>query len=170
MLAIIWATKYYRPYLYGQKFKIVTDHKPLMWLMSFKEPNSKLVRWKLQLLEYDFEVIYKKGSQNIFADALSRVQIEVNCNGNVLVIASAGDTIQSSFEELDENLFISEKPLNEYNIQLILNLNKIRRIIYEPDFTDDTVNRLLKNYLRPNKTCAIFAPDPINKKNQKIVL
>lgn len=119
MLAIIWATKYYRPYLYGQKFKIVTDHKPLMLLMSFKEPNSKLVRWKLQLLEYDFEVIYKKGSHNIVADALSRVQIEVNYNDNVSVIASAGDTIHSSFEELDENLFISEKPLNEYNIQLI---------------------------------------------------
>lgn len=40
MLAIIWATKYYRPYLYGRKCKIITDHKPLTWLMSFKEPNS----------------------------------------------------------------------------------------------------------------------------------
>lgn len=65
MLAIIWAIKYFRPYLFGQQFKIVTDHKPLLWLMSFKEPNSKLVRWKLRLLEYDYEVIYKKGSQNV---------------------------------------------------------------------------------------------------------
>lgn len=43
MLVIIWATKYYRLYLYGQKFKIVTDHNALSWLMSFKEPNSKLM-------------------------------------------------------------------------------------------------------------------------------
>lgn len=48
-----YATKYYRPYLYGQSFMIITNHKPLTWLMSFKEPNSKLVRWKLQLLEFD---------------------------------------------------------------------------------------------------------------------
>jgi len=44
--------------------------------MNFKEPNSKLVRWKLQLLEYDYEAVYKKGSQNVVADALSRVIIQ----------------------------------------------------------------------------------------------
>ena len=80
MLAIIWAMKYFRPYLFGQKFKIITDHKPLTWLMSFKEPNSKLVRWKLRLLEYDYEVMYKKGSQNVIADALSRTILYVNIN------------------------------------------------------------------------------------------
>jgi len=32
MLAIILATKYFRPYLFGRKFQIVTDHRPLTWL------------------------------------------------------------------------------------------------------------------------------------------
>lgn len=84
MLAIIWATKHFRPYLYGQKFTIVTDHRPLTWLMNFKEPNSKLVRWKLQLLEYDYDVVYKKGSQNVVADALSRIAGEINTNSVLL--------------------------------------------------------------------------------------
>jgi len=44
MLAIIWGIKYFRPQLFGNKFKTVTDHMPLSWLMGFKEPNSKLVR------------------------------------------------------------------------------------------------------------------------------
>lgn len=44
LLAIVWAVKYFRPYLFGRKFTIVTDHKPLQWLFSLKEPNSKLVK------------------------------------------------------------------------------------------------------------------------------
>ncbi|CAH2088138.1 unnamed protein product [Euphydryas editha] len=75
LLAIVWAVKYFRPYLYGRKFIIYTDHRPLTWLMSLKDPNSKLTRWKLKLAEYDYEVIYKKGKQNTNADALSRVKI-----------------------------------------------------------------------------------------------
>lgn len=76
MLAIIWAIKYFRPYLFGKKFKIVTDHRPLIWLMNFKEPGSKLVLWRLKLLEYEFEIVYKKGLQNVVADALSRINVE----------------------------------------------------------------------------------------------
>lgn len=64
MFAIIWAAKYFRPYLFGRNFVIITDHKPLTWLMRFKEPTSKIVRWRMQLLEYDYDVLYKKGSQN----------------------------------------------------------------------------------------------------------
>lgn len=77
LLAIVWAVKYFRPYLFGRKFKIITDHKPLQWLFSLKEPNSKLVRWRLKLEEYDYEIIYKKGKLNKNADALSRVEINV---------------------------------------------------------------------------------------------
>ncbi|XP_063831701.1 uncharacterized protein LOC135080901 [Ostrinia nubilalis] len=78
LLAIVWATKYFRPYLFGRKFKIVTDHKPLQWLVSLKEPNSRLTRWKLKLAEFDYEVVYKKGTSNTNADALSRVVINNN--------------------------------------------------------------------------------------------
>lgn len=90
LLGIVWACKYFRPYLYGQKFKIYTDHRPLVWLFNLKEPNSKLVRWRLRLEEFDYEIIYKKGSLNTNADALSRIPINaleteslVNCPGNI---------------------------------------------------------------------------------------
>jgi hypothetical protein len=72
LLAIVWATKYFRPYLYGRKSKIVTDHKPLTWVMHVKDTGSRLLRWRIQLEEYDYEIVYKKGSQNTNADALSR--------------------------------------------------------------------------------------------------
>jgi hypothetical protein len=73
LLAIVWSMKYFRPYLYGRKFKVVTDHKPLTWIMNVKDPGSRLLRWRIQLDEYDYEIVYKKGSLNTNADALSRI-------------------------------------------------------------------------------------------------
>lgn len=77
LLAIVYACKYFRPYIFGTKFNIITDHKPLQWLMSLKEPTSKLIRWQLKLEEYDYEITYKKGTKNANADALSRVEINM---------------------------------------------------------------------------------------------
>lgn len=74
LLAIVWAVKYFRPYLYGRKFIIYTDHRPLAWLDSVKEPNSKLTRWRLSLGGFNYEIVYKNGKQNTNADALSRIK------------------------------------------------------------------------------------------------
>ena len=64
LAAIVWGVKHFRPYLYGRKFKIVSDHKPLTWIMSVKDPGSRLMRWRIQLAEYDYETVYKPGVQN----------------------------------------------------------------------------------------------------------
>ena len=40
LLGIVWAIKYFRPYVYGRHFKIYTDHRPLVWLWKLKKPNS----------------------------------------------------------------------------------------------------------------------------------
>jgi hypothetical protein len=77
LLAIVWGIKYFRPYLYGRKFKIASDHKPLMWIMNIKDPGSRLLRWRIKLEEYDYEIVYKKGALNTNADALSRIGVLV---------------------------------------------------------------------------------------------
>jgi hypothetical protein len=73
LLAIVWGTKHFRPYLYGRKFKITTDHQPLTWIMNVKDLSSRLLRWRLKLEEYDYEISYKKGALNTNDDALSRI-------------------------------------------------------------------------------------------------
>lgn len=73
--AIVETIKHFRPYLYGKKFIIETDHRPLTWLFSLKDPNSRLAKWRLRLEEYDYEIRYKKGKENLVADALSRLEI-----------------------------------------------------------------------------------------------
>jgi hypothetical protein len=79
LLAIVWGTKYFRQYLYGKKFIVVTDHRPLTWIFSVKDPSSRLLRWRLKLEEYEYEVKYKKGSSNTNADALSRIYMTEDC-------------------------------------------------------------------------------------------
>lgn len=100
LLAIVWATKYFRPYLFGRKFLIVTDHKPLQWLFNLKEPSSRLVRWRLKLEEYTYEIVYKKGKSNTNADALSRV--EINMVENESIIGNPGDSDDDILKYLDD--------------------------------------------------------------------
>lgn len=72
LLAVVFDVNHSRPYLYGQRFIIVTDHRPLSWLHNLKDPVSWLARWKIKLGEYDYQIIHKAGKANVNADALSR--------------------------------------------------------------------------------------------------
>ena len=71
-LALVWAVQKFRTYLHGHRFVVHTDHASLQWLNNARFTNSKLERWALRLQEHDFTVAYKKGSENLVADALSR--------------------------------------------------------------------------------------------------
>lgn len=77
---------HFRPYLYGRKFIIKTDHRPLVYLFSIKNPTSKLTRMRLELEEFDFSVQYVQGKTNVGADALSRVQIDSDILKNMTIL------------------------------------------------------------------------------------
>lgn len=89
-LAVLWAVKLFRPYLLGRHFKVFTDHAALRWLMSHKDPSSRLTRMILQLQEYSMEIISRPGSANANADALSRSPALLqNNNATVHLLCSA---------------------------------------------------------------------------------
>jgi hypothetical protein len=72
-LAVIQAIKKFRHYLFGQKFKIITDHRALLWLLGTnKSTNSRIVRWRLYLQDFDFTIEHREGKRHLVADALSR--------------------------------------------------------------------------------------------------
>ena len=75
LLAIVWAVKYFRPYLFGNFFKVRTDHRPLIYLFNMKDPSSRLMKFRIALEEFNFEIEYVKGSDNAAADALSRIRV-----------------------------------------------------------------------------------------------
>ena len=72
-LAIVWAIERLHLYLYGGKFTLLTDCKPLEMILN--NPVSKLPtcieRWYLHLQDYDFDIKYIKGTDTP-SDFLSR--------------------------------------------------------------------------------------------------
>ena len=62
-------------YLRHARFKIVTDHRPLLaWrkVDEKKDPTGRRTRWAIELDNYDFDLVYKKGKTHCDADAMSR--------------------------------------------------------------------------------------------------
>lgn len=39
-LAVLYAVLHFRPYLYGRKFTLISDHEPLRWINSIKDPGQ----------------------------------------------------------------------------------------------------------------------------------
>jgi len=72
MLALVWATKKFRCYLFGKQFLARTDHFALTYLRNIADNNSRLMRWALRLSEFDFIIEHKPGTRIRHADALSR--------------------------------------------------------------------------------------------------
>ena len=72
LLAVIHALKIWRHYLLGSKFKLVTDHKSLKWIFTQQNLNMQQRRWIELLQEYDFDIVYRLGKENIVADSLRR--------------------------------------------------------------------------------------------------
>ena len=71
MLALVSYMDHFRYYLLGRKFRPMTDHHSLVWLMSFKEPQGQVARWLERLQEYDYEIQHHPGRLHNNADALS---------------------------------------------------------------------------------------------------
>jgi len=130
LLAIIWACKHFRPYLFGKKFTLFTDHKPLTYIFSLKTPNSKLVRWRLALEEYQYEIRYRPGKQNVVADGLSRIKLELNVTENDM----ADDLSHVSMMEEEPN---ASNVSMEENQQHASDVSMIVSTAHSAD-TDDT--------------------------------
>ena len=69
MDAVVWAMEYYQEHLKGRFLIVYTDHKPLESMATLH--TKTLYRLKLALLDFDFEIGYKKGSE-MLADLISR--------------------------------------------------------------------------------------------------
>lgn len=189
-LAIIWAVGKFNPYLYGRKFTLITDHKPLLFIKNAKN-NAKILRWRLDLETYDYDIKYKEGRANVVADALSRITMENNShetennttssfisgtnnnqNGNEQQEDDA-QTIHSADDSGDYYIHFVERPINYYRNQLIFKISTFsttiretlfqnfkRIIVTQPKFTKDDITNFLKIYHNGKQT-ALLAPETL---------
>ena len=75
LLAIVETLKEFRNILLGQRITVHTDHKNL----TFKHFNTeRVMRWRLILEEFGPNLQYIKGTRNVVADALSRLELSEN--------------------------------------------------------------------------------------------
>ena len=142
MLAVSWAIRHFRCYLYGKQFVLRTDHAALKYMHNFAGNNSRLLRWSLRLSEFDFVVEYRPGTQVRHADALSRavqaVTQDLEISRDVVKEAQAEDKFCQSLKQgpalgkteyfTDEGGLIFRRRKNREH-QLVVPVSLARRIV-----------------------------------------
>ena len=86
-LAIVWGVKKFNLFLYGKKFTLITDHKPLMTIFSPQKGIStttaaRLQRYALFLSGYSYDIKYKNTKEHGNCDSLSRLPLKISEDSN----------------------------------------------------------------------------------------
>ena len=105
----------------GSHVVIHTDHVEIKYLMAKKEAKPRLIRWVLLLQEFDVEIRDKKGSDNVIADHLLRVE---------------KTTVQEEGREIAENF--PDKQLFQLSLQspwYVDIVNFLACVIMPPEFS-----------------------------------
>ena len=142
--AFICALDKWHNYLSGIKFTWETDHKALTQLNEKAQFNKRCERWRLKILEYDFNVKYIPGLTNSMPDYLSRSPVDDAEEDPDEVLCSISKSTQTDFTHMNTSppiiaavqtraMKLRNQSLNDKNDTTILSpdtLNKDNRTIY----------------------------------------
>lgn len=107
-LSCVFGVTKFHQYLYGNKFVLVSDHKPLLGLFNENRPipaqaSARIQRWALTLAGYDYELHHKKGVDHANCDALSRLPLPI-----VSSIDEAPCEYVNLVQELDDSVVTAD--------------------------------------------------------------
>lgn len=141
-LAIIEGIKKFRHYLFGIKFKIVTDCKAFQMTMDKKNlaMSPRVARWVLFLQDYDYQIEHREGTKMKHVDALSRQPY-------VCIINDVHENIRQA-QMLDEGLkaimeILKDRPYGNYMIDNnLLYIGDDKRLVIPRNMERDIIQKV----------------------------
>lgn len=167
LAAIRWAVKTFKPFIYGIPFDLFTDHRPLTYMYTMSRDNPRVLRTLNELSNYDFEVHYRPGKNNVAADIMSRLPKSRTSNDSLLdphylppglhvisQVEGGGDAMIHSLHSVlkhyhrDKNQHV-EVPANHHELRLQL-VDELKTNLIRYDLRHYKA-RLLKQMAQPGQ-------------------
>jgi len=177
-LAIIYALKRFRIYLCGIKFKIITDCNALKLTLEKRQVNSRIERWAIELLAYDYTTEHRPGVRMKHVDAFSRIQnvgiVEANSLEANLVLSQSKDI---RIKELQVRLQSSEDSLYELRNGIVYRKAGDKLLFYVPTAMEYQIIHKYHDefgHVGAEKTCQLISQNyfipQLNKKVKEYVI
>ncbi|KAK4509772.1 uncharacterized protein ATC70_007074 [Mucor velutinosus] len=103
LYAIVLALRKFQTYIYGRAFRVLTDHRALVYLHSQKVVNPMMAGWIETILDFTFEVVHLPGAMNIFPDLLSRLYPPVENESTQLIVEESEERSRERHEQNRKN-------------------------------------------------------------------
>jgi transposase InsO family protein len=129
-LSLVWGIKKFHKYVFARSFTLVTDHKPLLFILKENKgipemATSRIVRWAIILSAYQYTIQYRPTDKHANADVCSRFPLE-----------STEDEClpeQSEVADVFFNTFIDKPLINHETISKFTHtdpvLSKVRKFV-----------------------------------------
>ena len=143
LFAVVKACNAFRMFLLGMPFLLRTDHRALSAIFnSTLRTSARVVKWVMSLQEFSFSLEYIKDSENIVADALSRIHADrlLHVSPHLHVEKTFMNEMRNQSSELPTgtNLELEAPPSGSESEE---SENKLMNIPDKPDFLSRTPPR-----------------------------